>query len=277
MALSDAQYRVVVGASGAVLVAVITFVRFCGSLSLPAKPHEPSGPTGTSRQLLSRSSSSTPLYLDMVARDAAAAGVATPTLEDMSRKLAYRVDETQHVLEPDRADISAAGLKLHAQRSNELLVLAIENPTDSDLAYKITTTASPSCNSARVLPINAMVIPRKSIESRTECSGDASTIVVTKVETLAVPPLSTWYLGQVPPTLVGIDPRIARGHRIDKESCSAIVAQAVRSGMEHGEISWRDLVDFYARHRCQIYQFPSTYRAFTRDGERVLPAVGTAP
>jgi hypothetical protein len=51
------------------------------------------------------------------------------------------------------------------------------------------------------------------------------------------------------------------------------VPQAVRSGLERGEIGWRDLIDFYARHRCQTYQFPLLYRAFKIDGERPVPAV----
>ncbi len=51
------------------------------------------------------------------------------------------------------------------------------------------------------------------------------------------------------------------------------MSQAVRSGIERHEISWRDLVDFYARHRCQTYQFPTSYRALTSDGERPIPAV----
>jgi hypothetical protein len=49
--------------------------------------------------------------------------------------------------------------------------------------------------------------------------------------------------------------------------------QVVRSGLENGRIGWRDLVDFYARHRCQTYEFPIAYRALKSDGERPIPAV----
>jgi hypothetical protein len=51
------------------------------------------------------------------------------------------------------------------------------------------------------------------------------------------------------------------------------VSQAVRSGLEQGQIGWRDLVDFYARHRCPTYRFPSSYRAFRSDGERQVPDI----
>ena len=47
--------------------------------------------------------------------------------------------------------------------------------------------------------------------------------------------------------------------------------EAVRAGLERGEIGWRDLVDFYARHRCQTYQFPISYRAFSAEGAMRLP------
>jgi hypothetical protein len=37
--------------------------------------------------------------------------------------------------------------------------------------------------------------------------------------------------------------------------CSSAVPRAVRSGLERGEIGWRDLVDLDARHRRRTYQF----------------------
>jgi len=276
---TDAQYRLAVGAGGAVLVAVITFARFCGGLSLrDPKPPEPVGPSGTARQLLAKSTSSTPIYLDYIAKDAAAASVRAPTLDDMSRKLAYYADDARHVLDVGGKPVETVGLRLTAERSNDLLVLSIENTTDHDLAYEVTTTpASPGvCNSARPLPFDAMVIAKKSTEARTECVWrEGASIAIARVETMEVPPLSSWYLRQLPPGLVGIPPRIARGHRrpANAPRCSEVVAQTIRSGIERREIGWRDLVDFYARHRCETYQFPPAYRAFNSDGEQALPAL----
>jgi hypothetical protein len=199
----------------------------------------------------------------------------------MARKLAYHVDEPRqgYPLEPGKPAIERAGLRLHVERSQGDVVLVIQNLLDSDVAYNVATTPSLgayACNGARPLPFNAMVIGRRASETRTECSWrDGLTIIVNKVETVEVSPLSAWYVGQVPPRLVGIEDRVARGHRgvETRETCSAVVSAAVRSGVDSGAIGWRDLVDFYARHRCQSYQFPSTYRAFKSDGERSLPAV----
>lgn len=278
--MSDPQYRLGVLAGAAALVAVITYVRFCGSVALTPKPPPPSGPSGTQTQLLSQSATSPTVYQGFLASDSSAAGVRAPTLDEMSRKLPYRVDEGRHVLEPGKPPIEIAGLRLRLERSSDQIVMVIQNLLDSDIAYEVTSapsTGASSCNSARPLAFNAMVIGKGASERRTECAWrDGMSIIVTKVETLEVSPLSAWYLSQLPPQVVGIEPRIARGHRgvAARDKCSALVSAAVRTGLDRGDLGWRDLVDFYARHRCQTYQFPSYYRAVKSDGERAMPAVG---
>jgi hypothetical protein len=281
MATSEQQLRIGVLISGAAIVIAIIYVRFCGALSLPDKPPPPSGPSGTARQLLNKSAGSPSVYLDYVQHDAAIAGTRAPTIEEMSRKLAYHVDEPRqgYVLEPGKPPIERAGLRLHLERSNDAVVLVIQNLLDSDVAYNVTTTptlGAGMCSAARPLPFNALVIAKKSSETRTECAWrEGLAIVVNKVETVELPRLASSYVSQVPPQLFGLDDRITRGHRgVDaKEPCSPVVAAAVRSGIDRGDIAWRDLVDFYARHRCQSYQFPASYRAFKSDGERELPVV----
>ena len=197
----------------------------------------------------------------------------------MSRKLLFRIDEGRQVLEVGQAPITTAGLRLTAARQRDTIVLDIENTTKSDLAYHVVTEPTPKiagCNSAPPLEHNAMIIAKGEHQIRVECSWHAGmAIAVTLVETAEVLPLSAWYLNQIPPAQLGIDHRIARGHRVPRtaERCISLSSQAVRSGLENQEIRWRDLVDFYARHRCQTYQFPSTYRALTADGQRRIPAI----
>jgi hypothetical protein len=281
MAASDSQFRYAVLVGGALLVGVITYLRFCGSLSLPPKPPPPTGPRGTERQLLVRSTGTPAIYQSYLERDAATAGVAVPSLEAMSKKFAYRVDEARHVLEPGQPPIEIAGLRVHLERSSDAVVMVIQNLVASDLAYEIATTPSAGaavCNTARPLPFNALVIAKRATETRTECAWrDGSSIIITKAETFELPALSSWYLRQVPPALVGIEDRIARGHRAEgKQRCSTVVSAVVKGLIERGDLGWRDLADFYARHRCETYQFPSSYRAFKSDGERQLPAVDAA-
>lgn len=276
----DQQYRLGVLAGAVALVAVITYLRFCGSVGLPGKPPPPTGPSGTQTQLLSRSATSPTVYKGFLDSDASAAGVRTPSIEEMQRKLAYRVDEGRHVLEPGKPPIEVAGLRLRLERGSDQVVLVIQNVLESAVAYHVASTPSGgavSCNSARPLAFNAMVIAKGSSERRTECTWrDGMSIIVTKVESIELSPLSAWYISQLPPQVVGIEDRIARGHRgvETKEQCSAVQSAAARTGLDRGDIGWRDLIDFYSRHRCQTYRFPSNYRAFKSDGEHPVPAVG---
>jgi hypothetical protein len=277
--MSDSQFRLGTLAGAFVLVALIVYLRFCGSMSLPTKPPPPTGPSGTQRELLNKSAGSKSVYKSFLDSDAQNAGLSAPSVTDMTKALSYHVEEKRHELEPGKPPIDLAGLRLHLERSGDQVILVIENKLDSDVAYNVVTMASSGssqCKSASPLPFNAMVISKGSTERRTECIWrDGMSIIVSKVETMEVLPLSAWYLSQVPPQQVGIEDRIARGHRgvQTAEVCSPITATVVRTGLDRGDLGWRDLVDFYARHRCQTYPFPITYRALKHDNERAIPAV----
>lgn len=277
MAISDAQFRLgVVGAGIALALAVGSF-RFCGSVSLPPKQTTAAPVAGNAKQLMNKTSGTQSVYVDMLAKDAATAGVRVPSLDDMRRELAATSDTTRRVLEVGAPAIKVGGLEIAAKRAGDAIGLEIYNTTGKDLAYLVATTPTPAstaCNSARPLPFNAMVIGKGQRELRIECGFvPGMVIALTRVETVELAPLSAFYLSIVPPELVGIEDRIARGHRGPsiKEKCSPLMGEALRSGIESGEIRWRDLVDFYARHRCQTFQFPVGYRAFTADDPRPLP------
>lgn len=273
----DSSFRIGVVLGGIVLAGVITYAQFCGQASLPAKPPPLQGPQGTGRQMASSSSTTPAAYLEYLKKDAEDAGVRTPTIDEMEKKLAYQSDASRHVLEPGAPAIAIAGLQLYAEHQGGALALEIKNLLPSDVAYRVKTEVigAAGCTSIDAAPVNAIVIARGATETRTECAwSDGISLAVTKVETLEVGPLSSFYLSETPPGLLGIDPRISRGHRgvESKDPCSPTVPQVVSAGLARGDIAWRDLVDFYARHRCQSFQFPISYRAFNSDGERSLPA-----
>lgn len=278
MPISDGQFRVGVAGGATVLVLVMTFMRFCGSVAIPAKP-APLGPTGSQSQLLGKGAATPAVYQEYLSRDATSAGVHTPSIEDMSRHFPYRGDDARHVLEVGQPAIEIAGVRLAVARSGNTLVLDITNITTSNLAYSVVSAPTPNlsgCASARPVLFNAMVIEKGKSERRVECIWrEGMALAITRVETMEVSPLSAWYLSLVPPRLVGVEDRIARGHQPPEssEKCSTVVSQAVRSGLEQGQIGWRDLVDFYARHRCPTYRFPSSYRAFRSDAERQIPDI----
>jgi hypothetical protein len=276
--MSDQQFRMGVIAGAIVLVAVITSLRFCGQMSLPPKPPEVRASSGTSRQLLTKSTASPEVYRQFLQTDAELAGVRAPSVEDMSRKLAYRVDDARHPLELGKPPIEIAGLRMHIEQTGDQVALVIQNTVDSDVAYHVVTNASSlhACADARPLPFDAMVIKMHGQETRAECVAGPP-LYVTKAETVEISPLSAYYLEQLPTKLVGLDDHTARGHRSSKDAgCVASMSAVVQSGLEKGDIGWRDLVDFYARHRCQTYQFPSSYRAINADGQRQIPVVDSA-
>src|SRR5262249_35275817 len=148
--------------------------------------------------------------------------------------------DARHVLEVGQPAIELAGVRLRAIHITEGLALEIENATGSDIAYAVASMPIPAagCNTAPVLAFNAMTIRKSARETRVECIWkNGSSLAIARVETLEVLPLSAWYLDHVPPSAVGIEPRIARGHRTpdDEERCAFALPQAVRSGLERGE------------------------------------------
>jgi len=262
--ITDAQFKLGVGGVAIALVAVIATGRFCGSVAMPPKPLAPVFATGTETELIAQAAAAPAVYNDYLAKDAEAAGVAVPSLEDMARKLAYRFDDKRRILEVGEPAIVVEGLSLVIAKNRQTLVLTIENTTGADIAYRVVTEPIPTtnCNSAQPLPFNAVVLANGARATRVECTWRTGmSLAITRVELVELSPLSAWYLAQVPPPLLGIDPRVARGHSPAAKTCSAIPSHALESGLKSGEIDWRDLVDFYARYRCQTYQFPLTYRA----------------
>jgi hypothetical protein len=55
--------------------------------------------------------------------------------------------------------------------------------------------------------------------------------------------------------------------------CRLYQSAEIDNDLRSGLTSWRDLIDFYARHRCKTYTFPSRYRALMPGGTISLPSV----
>ncbi len=280
VALGESQFRMGVLGGGALLALVLLRLRFCGDVGLPVKPPPPANvPTGSSAQLMGRTEGTETVYMDHVARDAAAAGVATPSLEDLSRELVYRAAGDRIVLAPGDAPVTVAGLQLSAAKVDDAIALTITNTTSIAVAYRVMTVvtpASPRCAQVEPIAHDAVVLAKGATVTRAECGYTADAAIgVTSVETIELPPLEAYYLDHVPAVALGIEPRIARAHvgYVTHDRCAPVVGQALKTMVETGKISWRDLADFYARHRCQTYQFRLSYRAVTVQSPRSIPAV----
>jgi hypothetical protein len=280
--VSDSGFKVAVALAAIAIVAVISSIRFGHTPALPPRPPPPVSQYETAEQLLKTTLASPAVWRTFLETDARAASVPAPSVAEMSKRFEYRQDTARHVLSFSDPKLATAGLLLTLERGeSNSAVLAVHNPTTSDLAYRVVTIPSAGpvvCRLATPLALNVMVISRGGTERRTECVFRSDlTIAVSKVEVIELPPLSSWYVQQVHPLAVGLEPRLAKAHRAEvRANCSPIVPQAVIGGLENGDLTWRDLVDFYARHRCETYQFPNYYRAFTSDGQRPLPALPAA-
>jgi hypothetical protein len=250
----------------------------------PPAPHVDS--TSAARDVLA-SADATPLaYKGYLEGDAHRAGVSMPGLEAMGRRLAYRVDDVRRGLSVGDPPIEIAGLRLQVvlERGDagQDLVLVIANPGDVDLAYDVVTKPSygtQACTKRKVLPFDAMVVAHHSDEKRSECIyRDGMVLGIERVETLELNPLEAYYVSRVPPSAVGLESRVGQGHKPSLPGgvsvCNVAMSQSIRAGLEQGAIGWRDLVDYYARHRCDTYRFPEGYRAFTGSDSLPLPVVG---
>jgi hypothetical protein len=266
----------IAGAVG--LALAVTSLAMCGELRLPPKPPPPAETLATSQDTLRVATQTESTWVTYLERDALTAAVPPTTPTAMARRLVRRIDETPRSLAPGEPAIEAAGLRLLAVATDGVLSLVIENPSATDVAYRVLTRPRPDAGCARGdgQPYNAHVVAARAREIRDECtyrSGMALEISV--VESIDLAPLQAFYLSKVPPRALGAEPRLAAAHEPELPRgttvCNVAMPQILRAAIEDGTIQWRDLVDFYARHRCDSYRFPQRYRAFERDGERPLP------
>src|SRR5687767_7910992 len=126
----DLNFKLIVAGIAALLVALLTFLRFCGDLSLPPKPPPPK-PTDIGR-----------VNDVMTATDGRAAGLPTPDPAGLARAFPFQVDTKLHTLKIGDS-LEAAGLssKLGVTGSDgrKSVVLDIENLGRDDLAYQVVT------------------------------------------------------------------------------------------------------------------------------------------
>jgi hypothetical protein len=286
--MDDRNFKLAMAGAATALAAVIVFLRFCGDLSLPPKPPPPTVTIAGANDILTASSATPAAWQAFLEKDAAQAGVAVPTVAVMSRALPHRGEDKRRTLTPGDPPIDVAGLRLTlevggADGEPPDLILGIENLGDVDVAYQVVTRPSgnaAACHSRDVLPYDANVLLARRRERRSECSyRDGMVLNIDRVETVELPPLAAWYVSRLPAAAMALDTRLTAGHRPLSKAplCNTMMSQVIRSGLESGRIEWRDLVDFFARHRCDTYQFPKEYKAFRKDNERSLPVVSFDP
>lgn len=285
---SDTQFRWIAGALALALVASGIVVRFHDEPRLPPRPPRPPAQdvTAAFRALDGDAN----MYRALVERDAADAGLTPPTTDELGAQLPYELLEPRAQLTAGAAPYETRDLtlSLHIGRvtarytqgtvTRDHLVLRITNRGARPLAYRIDTRVAGDprqCLEKGEIAGNAIAIAPGETVERTECAREGiKSVTVDRIETIALSPLGHLYVSRLFPSHTGLDPRVTRGHQPPRGAvCGDIPEQAIRRAQEKGTTSWRDVIDFYARHNCEKYIFPVEYKAFTKAGERALPAV----
>ncbi|MCG8417565.1 MAG: hypothetical protein MJE77_06420 [Proteobacteria bacterium] len=285
----DLRFRGSVLAIAGLLAILLIRLRFCYVVSLPAKIPQPDGSEVSLSQVNESVERSPSIYAGYLQKDAESFGISpTPTAQSMARAFHYQFSDTRRRLNPRRKknrSVDIGGLRLSVSlrklegTPRRMMVLAIDNLTDRNLAYNVVTRptrGSRVCSGKAPLLHNAVAIKANGREERSEClyrKGWALDIL--RVETVALPEISYFYVSKVPPTAVGVEARVSVGHSPPVgPMCNLMLPAAIRNARQQGKITWRDLIDFFARHRCETYPFPDSYRAISQDGQVSLPALG---
>jgi hypothetical protein len=289
--INELHFRIgVIGLAGVLFIFLLS-LRFCYEVGLPPASKKPARTQETPDNVSSTLVARTDVYERYLQQDAKDYGVDAPTLDDMKKPFVHTVHELVTVLKPStkRASMEAAGLRLTTsvrggnRTQDRRLVLSIDNLTEEHLAYRIVTKPTKGVQMCQhqKMKHNGMVIGPGETVTRAECSYKKGvSLKVARVETLAVPPLSARYISAVTPLAIGLDPRpVGTFHKpmSGVKACNVVIGTSitdqVRSG--EGDVSWRDIIDFYARHRCAgaTYSYVDGYKAFEKGDKRRLPVV----
>lgn len=284
--MQEKQFRIVVLVVAGLVALGLMQLRFCQSVRIPDKIPAPPAEEISLTEAIESVESSPSIYDGYLEKDASAFGVQpAPDREAMSVVFRHQVDDSGHRLDPkgDVRSIESLGLRLSIEvrriegTPRKMMVLIMENLTDRNLAYKIDTRPNRGtrpCGRKLTLVHNAMVLAAGAKQERSECLYKRKwALDIERIETVELPELSYHYVSKVPPATVGISARLGRGHRPPVGSeCAVMLPATIRNARDAGKVTWRDFIDFFARHRCDTYRFPEGYKAFTEDAQSPLPA-----
>ena len=295
--MTDAVFRLALGTIVLGSAAVAARLGFVHDAELPPVPPIPEAPRAEveAARATAAIDRDPDTYADHLAADSntfRVEPIATPA--DLSSVMVHRVQSGRVVLEPARKRARAEVLGLAMTLTVEdiegsprrQLVLTVENTTSDPVAYRVVTQSSRGlapCHAKSDIAHNAIALAPGEKARRSECIyRKGLKLFVDRVETIQLPRLSYYYVSALPAAAFGVAPsdRLAgRGHRParSRSPCRVYQSAELTQALSSGSTTWRDLVDFYARHSCTHYSFPIDYKAFEKDGDRELPAVPPPP
>jgi hypothetical protein len=252
----------------------------------PPAPSRPRPPDSASSSTAIKYSAT--LYRAALEHDSRIYGVPLTPPEEMAKPFAYFDEgardrklkvggtlETPHLRLALVIRKEAGSMEGQIYRADHL-VLRIENLTAHHLAYRIETRVSDEkrCDTKGDAPHNAIVIAPGQTIHRTECLYRSDErVTIRRIEVMELPRLAAAYVSRLSPGLVLYGARASAGHVPPKGSlCPQTFSwRDIRDGADRGELGWRDVIDFYARHNCDEFSFFRGYR-FRTDPRAPLPA-----
>lgn len=290
--MTDTPFRIAVLMVAVLVGAAIVRLSFCRPVDLPAVPAQPPPPRIEVGAVQATVASDPAEYAQRVATDSRALRVDPPaTPADLSRVMTHQAKDTRLALEPrgKKSSAEALGLKLSLSVAEidgtprRQMILTIQNTTEHHLAYRVVSRPSQGtrpCHEKSDFAHNAIALAPGEKIRRSECIYKSGwRLMIDRVETVELPKLSYFYVSTLAPTALGLDRLSSRGHRAvgGRSPCQVFQSAVLDDALRSGATTWRDLIDFYARHPCQVYTFPNGYKAFASDGERALPAGAVGP
>jgi hypothetical protein len=187
-----------------------------------------------------------------------------------------RVHSTAHVA--IRASVERVNYKKSgATVSTRHMVATLRNTSTRPIAYflRVVSAARGHCKVRGARMHNTMaLLPGESAEV-VVCAGRGA-VKVEDLRVLEITPIGHVYVSKVPPSAVGYDPVSATAHVPHKRvpMCSMVPGTRISNLLKLGKTSWRDVMDFYARHSCERFQFFAGYTMATEPVKRlpVLPS-----
>jgi hypothetical protein len=281
--MTDLRFRVLAGVATLAIVLVILHFQFARD---PAPPPAPKKPVIDNHVDLNATDYSPLLFKSDVEHDCEDFQIPKVTLDELGAVFPGRSALPKKLLavgaslDTDELHLSLRTESLTAAMSagkieTPHLVLSIQNKTDHPLAYRVDTSlnASPQiCVAKADYKQNAIALLPHETQQRTECiAGDQAAITVDRIESIDIPMISYYYVSKVNPADIGENRLTTRGHAAPVGTLCE-VPDSVNRALQHQQATWRDVIDFYSRHNCAKYSYFQGYKAFSRPGERTLPA-----
>ncbi|MCB9555690.1 MAG: hypothetical protein H6707_06265 [Deltaproteobacteria bacterium] len=223
-------------------------------------------------------------FRDAVTERARQAGMPGFPLEELAAATHFRREFSGRQLLKGGKKLTTHSLQLSAHRRKIWvglegqrvrlmhILLIVKNRTNRPLAYRIITRASRSCDKRAILRHNMFALGPREQLVRAECTGSGP-FVVQRIETLSLSRLGYHFVSRLSPDAFGLSSALNDAHITGKlPPCRLLPQRLLARTLAQDANGWRDIIDFYARHDCDRYNFYAGYH--WRAGRRELPALG---